>query len=83
MWSVDRPGIEFRVVCDVAESVEYGEIFELYDVTQLWTPGMIGRSHEDLDLDLLSSFFLLSLMAIDINWSITALKFLRLILKLF
>jgi len=33
MWFTDRPGIEFKVACDVLESVNFAEIHEFYDVT--------------------------------------------------
>ena len=31
--SADRPEIEFKVACDVIESVKFGKIFGFYDVT--------------------------------------------------
>ena len=33
MGSADRPEIELKVACDVIESVDFGIIYGLYDVT--------------------------------------------------
>jgi len=30
----DHPRVEFKVACDVIESVEFGKIYEFYDVTR-------------------------------------------------
>ena len=32
--SADRPDIEFKIACDVIESVEFGKMYGFYDTSQ-------------------------------------------------
>ena len=66
--SADRREIEFKVACDVIESVKFGKIYGFYDVTRNFELELraIGTLYLGASFDF-PSCFELSLMAISIK----------------
>jgi len=58
--SAERPDIEFKVACDVIESVEFGKIYGFYEITGNFEIDFaaIRWLYLDAAFDFSSSFFL-------------------------